>query len=1156
MAILKNRVLLFNKDLLGNNHKRALCDNYTTNYKILHSPSLQMLIRDKKYLNHTIVASIILVILLYIPACVSLGNKSHQDTEPTVPEISLPNEEFYLQTPLILDNIRFEHITVEDGISQNNTIAILQDSTGFMWFGSEDGLDKYDGQNFTNYRHNPDNINSLSDNWILSLYEDRAGTLWVGTLNGGLNRYNRELDQFSHFKHDPLDTQSLSNNEITAIFEDSYGILWVGTPESLNSFDHETEAFTRYLHDPADPESLSANNILCIFETEDGMLWVGTDGGGLNSFDRKTETFTHFLNESNNPNSLSHDNVWDIYEDHHGVLWIATDAGLERFERESGKFIHFQKNLDDPHSLSHNAVRVIYEDPSGILWIGTDGGGLNRFNRETGTFTHYKNALSDPYSLSHNYVNEIYQDREGVLWIGGKGGGLNKLFLGGLNFTTIRHNPDDSNSMNDDDIHGIFEDHSGTLWIGTNSGLNRFDPFSRQWSHYQHDPEDPFSLSSNFIGDVYGDSEGFIWVGTFENGLNRFDPQTERFTRYQDGDQTNFKGSTVTDIFQDQQGVLWVGSLEGGLNQYDREKDVFVPYQTNPNNPDSINSNSIISIYEDQQGYLWVGTINEGINRYDRESGNFSHFRAEPDNRRSLSHNLVLAFYEDRAGNFWIGTASGLNKFDPQTETFIHYREQEGLPSDFIYGVLEDEIGNLWLSTNNGLSRFNPRTETFKNFDVHDGVQNNEFNSFAYLKSMSGEMFFGGITGLNTFYPDQIPENNPYVPPVVLTRITQGGEELDSEKTVNNISEITLNWPNNFFEFEFAALSFADSEENQYAYMLEGFDNSWNYTGTQGFGRYTNLPGGNYTLRLFGSNNDGIWNETGRALKVKIVPPFWQTLWFGSIVVLLTVGVGFYGYRVRVRNIEQRSRYLESQVQERTAELQQEIAQRLKIEEALRERETEKAIADERSRLARELHDSVTQSLYSLTLFTEAARHTAEEEGNETIEQYVRQIGNIGLQALKEMRLLVFELRPPELEKEGLVSALRRRLQAVEGRAGVDARLEVGEIFKLPGNVEQELFRIAQEALNNSLKHASASSVAVYLRKENDKVEMEIVDDGIGFDPQSLPDSGGMGLKSIRERTERLGGSLEIHSIPGDGTRIKVVIKNIDDAHQQGERSE
>ncbi len=335
-------------------------------------------------------------------------------------------------------------------------------------------------------------------------------------------------------------------------------------------------------------------------------------------------------------------------------------------------------------------------------------------------------------------------------------------------------------------------------------------------------------------------------------------------------------------------------------------------------------------------------------------------------------------------GTLWIGTAGGLNKFDRQTETFRHYREKDGLPNDLVYGILEDEGGNLWLSTNHGLSKFNSQTETFKNFDVNDGLQSNEFNSFAYHKSNSGEMFFGGINVLNAFYPDRIQENNPYLPPVALTRLTQGSEDIDLGQTLNSVTEVTVNWPNNFFEFEFTALSFAHPEENQYAYLLEGLDDDWVDMGTRGYGRYTNLPGGTYTLRMIGSNNDGIWNEEGTLLKINVVPPFWETWWFRGAILLILVGGVIGGYRLRVRSVEARSRELEKLVEERTTELSRtnvllvrEIADRKHAEAKLAQRAADDAVVEERRRLARELHDSITQSLHGSTLLAEAGQRLA-----------------------------------------------------------------------------------------------------------------------------------------------------------------------------------
>jgi signal transduction histidine kinase/streptogramin lyase len=643
-------------------------------------------------------------------------------------------------------------------------------------------------------------------------------------------------------------------------------------------------------------------------------------------------------------------------------------------------------------------------------------------------------------------------------------------------------------------------------------------------------------LSSNVLLDIYEDQAGLLWIGTYDNGLNSFDPETERFTRYQEdpNDPSSFKGLTVTEIYQDSQGILWIGSLGGGLNKYDQERGSFTHFQTDPNDPESINSNSIFSIYEDQQGLLWIGTLGDGLIKFDRENEKFTHVQSDSKDSSSLSNNFVVSIFQDREGILWFGTAGGLNKFDPQKGTFTQYREKDGLSNDWVYGILEDEQGNLWLSTNNGLSKFNSHTETFKNFDVSDGLQSNEFNGLSYHKSNSGEMFFGGINGFNVFFPNQIMEN-PTIPPIVLTSLAQDGEQVDLGIAVDSVTEATLKWPDNSFEFEFAALSFAHPEKNQYAYYLEGFEETWNEVGTRRYGQYTRLPGGNYTLRVKGSNNDGIWNEVGTAVEITIVPPFWDTWWFRGVVFLAVLGTIFGGYRLRVRSLEARSRELESRFEQRTAEL-------LETQDALRQSELEKAITEERSRLAREMHDSVTQSLYSLTLFSHAARRMAEDIGDDRLGRQIGQIGTTAVKALKEMRLLVYELRPRVLKKEGLIRALRQRLEAVEGRSGVEARLMVDDLVRLPRSVEQELYRIANEALNNTLKHAAATSVVVYLRELDGRIELEVVDDGIGFEPDVMPDHGGMGLESIRERAERLGGKAIIRSAPGEGTSVKVTM--------------
>jgi signal transduction histidine kinase len=402
-------------------------------------------------------------------------------------------------------------------------------------------------------------------------------------------------------------------------------------------------------------------------------------------------------------------------------------------------------------------------------------------------------------------------------------------------------------------------------------------------------------------------------------------------------------------------------------------------------------------------------------------------------------------------------------------------------------------------------------------------------------------MLFGGLNGLNAFYPDRV-RDNPYVPPVVLTSLRQNGEAVQLRTAVEHVEEVQFRWPDNGFEFEFAALSFVQPEKNQYAYMLEGFDKSWVDVGSRPHGRYTNLPGGTYVLRIKGSNNDGVWNEEGSSLTIRIVPPFWATLWFRAIVMLALVGVAISSYWLRVRSIEARSRELETQVEQRTAELRQEMEQRMQVEEALRKTEREKAVVAERNRLARELHDSVTQSLYGVTLYADAAGRRLDAGQVRLATDNLRKLRRTAKEALAEMRLLIFELRPPILEQEGLVAALETRLEGVERRAGLETQLNVEGEGRLPPDVEEGLYRIAVEALNNALKHAQARRVTISLRLEPQAAVLQVADDGVGFDLAAAQESGGLGLRGMEERAERMGGVLTVKSEPGMGTTVHVQV--------------
>lgn len=812
-------------------------------------------------------------------------------------ESSLSEAALQMSVNIPRKNLTFGNISVDQGLSQSSVYSILQDSVGLMWFGTEDGLNKYDGYEFTIFKHDPEDANSLSSNTILDLYEDRKGWLWIGTIDG-LNRYDRKNNLWEFF---PLD-------RVRTIVEDHAGVLWVGSNAGLFKFEEgENKGLVRE----------NSESTFALFEDNGGNLWVGTDRG-LIGLDQEREKIFHFQHRSKDNSSLVNNLVRSIFEDSNRNLWIGTDGGLDKFDREAEGFVHFQHDENDSTSINHNIVNVIFEDFSGELWIGTEGGGLERFDPSSNRFIHYQYNIDDPRGLASNFIQSIYQDFGGKMWIGTVAGGLNTIDATRKKFDYFTYEGGSEKGLSNNFVTSIFEDYSQVLWIGTGGGLNRIDRQLDLYTPYRNDPEDPSSLSDDFVSAVYVDRYGDLWAGTNSGGLNTFDRFSDSFKHFiHDPDDPNsIAHDSISSILEDRQGTLWIGTKGGGLDSFDRTLKQFTHHY-------GLSSKLVNTLYEDQDGIIWVGTSGGGLNRYDRVRQVYHQYTQDPYNPQSISSDTVTAIFQDKQGIYWIGTAGGgLNKLNLKTGTFTHYRESDGLPNDVVYGILEDDDGFLWISTNNGLSKFDPNTEVFRNFDTLDGLQSNEFNSNAYFKNDRGEMFFGGVNGLNAFSPSEI-QDDQYVPPIVLTSFTQSGGDVALNTAVESIEKTTFYWPNNFFEFEFAALSYSQPEKNQYAYMLEGFrDEEWNYLGPKHFGRYTNLPGGTYTLRLKGSNKDGVWNEVGKAIEITIVPPFWMTWWFqGTVLFILIVGA-FTGYRMRLRNIQSRTEQLEEQVANRTMELE------------------------------------------------------------------------------------------------------------------------------------------------------------------------------------------------------------------------------------------
>lgn len=818
--------------------------------------------------------------------------------------------------------LRFDHISIEQGLSQSSVRAIFQDSRGFMWFGTEDGLNRYDGYTFKIYKPDPDVSNSVSDRWITSILEDKEGYLWIATRQGGLNRYDPRTEEFKRYLHDESNPLSLSDNHINVLYLDKNDNLWVGTHNGLDLLDRTNNTFSHYIYNPSKQEGITGKTITAIFQDSRGRYWIGTSAGGLNRFDPQNNTFTPYQSNPDIRNTISDDSVTSIAEGSGNILWVGTTNGLNKFQSDSGNFERFFYDEDNKQSLASNAITALHVDSTGNLWVGTDNG-LDRLSEAGGRFIHYRNDPTYARSLSTDNVISIHEDRGGVLWFGTYGGGANKYDRQRDKFAYYRHDPNDSNSLSSNMILPIFVDSEGYTWIGTlDDGLDRFTRSTNQVIHYRNNPAKPNSIISNEINSIHEDLDGILWIGT-RNGLDHFDRNSFVFKHYQrDPDNpASLSSNRIYKVYVDRSNTVWVGTA-AGLDRLDRETGTFIHYTPQVGDQNSLSGTYVNSILEDSNGNLWVGTFESGLNKFDPETGQFTRYRYNPRDKTTISNDSIQSIYEDTKGRLWIGTGGGgLNQYHPESDSFTYYLEKDGLSNGVVYGILEDAKGNLWMSTNFGLSRFDPETKTFRNFDEGDGLQSNEFNSSAYAKGRAGEFYFGGINGVTVFHPLSITDN-PYVPQVTLTSLTQDDQSIIVNSSVETIQDVTLKWPQNSLEFEFAALSYNQPNKNEYAYMLEGFDSNWHFIETKRNGRYTNLPGGDYTLLLKGSNSDGVWNTVPARISVKVIPPFWQTTWFKVLLGMAMIAVVAVGVRLRTHAIQDRNRELERLVQERTYALE------------------------------------------------------------------------------------------------------------------------------------------------------------------------------------------------------------------------------------------
>ncbi|MBA4407490.1 histidine kinase [bacterium] len=1032
------------------------------------------------------------------------------------------------------ETFQFRQIKVEDGLSQSSVNCMLQDRKGFLWFGTANGLNRYDGYNFSVYVNDPLDTTTISDNGILSLFEDNDGFIWIGTAGGILNKYDRKKGTFIRYYFTdaiqtdedpdekyfdfPLPYSRINNNSITVITQDEKGFFWIGTwGKGLVKYDASNNKFEFFHHTKKQSSGFHSNRVKAILPDENGNIWVGTLGGGIFKLSSSGDQ-TRIQNYLNNSNaySLSDNKVLSLFKDRGGDLWIGTyNGGLNRlgkqFLEEEPSKARFERfvNIPNKNSLSNNIVTAIMQDRNGMLWIGTFGGGVNRLNLSNKIFTVLKNDPQIQTTVSKNDILSLMEDRSGTLWVGTHlGKGLSILEHNTIKFRQISRDIHGVNGLNDDVVWSLYEDDNSVLWIGTyNGGLNKFDRKTGKYTYYRFDPANPNSISDNHIRSIADDGNGNLWIGTYGGGLNKFNKSTGLATRYSFlfNDSTKRGSNQVQAILIDRSKNLWVGTFGGGLNKIDSadlrtNRIRFERFEHDENNPFSINDNRVYSITEDSDGILWIGTFGGGINKFDPQTKRFISYKNIAGDESSISDNRVMTIYKDNFSNLWVGSyGGGLQKFDRRTEKFTRYNRKKLMNSSVVYGILEDNNKNLWMSTDNGLFKFSLTTEFFTQYDIHDGLQSLEFSGGAYFNSRKGEMFFGGINGFNYFHPDSV-KDNLFVPPIVISSV-----KIFNDPVLGETESLELSYAQNFFSFEFAALDFTNPLDNQYAYILEGFDPDWHYVDSRRrVANYANLLPGEYIFRVRGSNNDGAWNNTGTKIYIRILPPIWRRWWFITSSFLLVAFLVVYLTTIRLRSL-------------------------LAIEKL-------------KGKLAADLHDNVGSGLTEISILSELISQKIKEISPDSSKN-LNVISDKARHLIDSMSDIVWMVNPHRDSFYHLILRLKDTYSDLLYSAGISfktSNLEKLSSLKLPMEYKQNLYLIFKEGINNAIKHSKCKKIFLEASLNKDILELVLKDDGTGFDKQK---SGlGNGIVNMKNRASIIGCNLIVDS-SSEGTTIKFVGK-------------
>jgi signal transduction histidine kinase/ligand-binding sensor domain-containing protein len=1061
----------------------------------------------------------------------------------------------YLKTILILsllfdrgvagqNGIQIDHLQYEAGLSSNNISQIFKDRHGFLWFATLEGLYKFDGYSFTPFENIPGDDRTISNSDVSSICEYK-GELWVGTWGGGVNKFDG-VNRFSHFKNDPNDTASLSEDRIQFMHCTRSGELLIATFTGLDIYNNSRNSFDHLLR---------KTRIMKITEDDSGNLYLSTLTG-LIVIEKGTRKLIKYLLPSNMEQA-----IYDVCIDHNGTFWIGKQKGVCRFDPAAGRFTELDSNEKLKNKLSGELIYNIFEDSYNNLWFGTHEQGIFKLDRNDNSILNFNSKSPNPRSRIDNNIRFIMEDNSRVLWIATDGGGVYKTDLKPPKFINHFQMSKNSGDTGELSARAISEDASGKIWIGMGTGIKLYN--LNKGKIKLVNSLNPGNSKSSWIRTMCAGPNGNLLIGPYRYGLIIYDPVHNKFI--ESGKiqilVKAVKAREIRKIIKDKDGIIWCAT-DDGLFEYDEMKGTVTKFKKT-DDPNFFVNTYLTTVFEDREGFIWCGSYSNELVRFDKSTKKFVHFGSRENGNKNLLNSFITTITDDKK-YIWAGTAYGLNRIDKTTFDVRKYYKTDGLPGNRVNGLLTDNQDNIWIAGDDGILKLNESEKISEKFDKHDGIINTSFIGRICFKSKSGEMFFGNNEGFISFFPGKI-ERNKTVPPIVLTKLKIYGREKYFDKDLSSITDIDLSYKENFIRFEFSALDYTATQNNQYKYILEGYDSDWISAGNAHSADYPNLSSGRYLFRVIGSNGDGIWNERGIAVRLNIIPPFWQTWLFYTVVgLLLTTGIAG-GIKAKTAGIEKRRKELENL----NRQLRIENLERKKAESEMRDAK-ERAENSERlkSEFLAQVSHEIRTPLNNILSFSNLIQQDGSFDQTGDIKDYFSVIDRSGKRLIRTVDLIInmSELQTGLLECEFKIFDLFEEIihkkyneylsTARENNLSFEITKDAGgyPIYADQNTVEQ----IFENLINNAFKYTAQGGVKIRLLRETlGSIAVEIIDTGIGISPEYISnlfkpftqeeggykrkyEGNGLGLALTKKYAEMNNAHIRVSSEKGAGSVFSV----------------